>query len=371
MSAWKEVRLDDLVVFRNGKSTKGIDDGDFPIFGSNGIIGASAKAMYENAIILGRVGAYCGSVAYCTGKFWATDNTIVVEPKAGIFDVRFAQYVLQHADLNRQATGSAQPLLTQTNLRGLLFNVPPLAEQCHIASILGAYDDLIEVNRRRVSVLEETARGLFEEWFVRFRFPGHEKHKIKDTPDGPLPEGWKLSSLGQLADIQWGDTSTTKSSYTPDGYLAFSASGPDGFMDHYDFDRIGVVLSAIGANCGRTWLTRGQWSCIKNTMRFWSKENTISTEYLYLATLGSENWPKRGAAQLFVSLGDARKIAIIHPAGSISTSFEKIVSAQLQFSANLSRQMIALAAARDLLLPRLISGELSVAAAERELEAAA
>jgi len=204
VSAWKEVRLDDLVVFRNGKSTKGINDGDFPIFGSNGIIGASAKAMYENAIILGRVGAYCGSVAYCTGKFWATDNTIVVEPKAGIFDVRFAQYVLRHADLNRQATGSAQPLLTQTNLRGLLFMVPSLDEQRRIASILGAYDDLIEVNRRRVAILEAMARGLFEEWFVRFRFPGHENHKIIDTPDGPLPEGWRLGKISDLVRLKSG-----------------------------------------------------------------------------------------------------------------------------------------------------------------------
>lgn len=256
-------------------------------------------------------------------------------------------------------------------LLALPLDLPPLPTQRRIASILGAYDDLMEVNRRRIAVLEEMARGLFEEWFVRFRFPGHEAVPILHTPEGPLPEGWSFEPLGILADIQWGDTSKTKKAYTPDGYRAYSASGPDGYMSYYDFDRTGVVLSAIGAKCGKTWLARGQWSCIKNTMRFWARDGHVSTEYLFLALSDPERWPRRGAAQPFISLGDARKIKLIRPDLPTLTRFDAMASSTLALADNLRDQNERLAASRDLLLPRLISGQLSVRDAERELEEAA
>jgi type I restriction enzyme, S subunit len=77
---------------------------------------------------------------------------------------------------------------------------------------------------------------------------------------------WLERRLGDLAVIAWGDTSKTKASYTDKGYVAFSASGPDGFMSHFDHQGPGVVLSAIGAQCGKTWFAQGKWSCIKNTI---------------------------------------------------------------------------------------------------------
>lgn len=103
MTGWREMQLAELVRFRNGKSTKGLEPGIYPIYGSNGIIGTGAHPMYENAIILGRVGAYCGSVEYCPGKFWATDNTIVVEPLKQHLDTAFAAYMFRLANLNRYA----------------------------------------------------------------------------------------------------------------------------------------------------------------------------------------------------------------------------------------------------------------------------
>lgn len=103
-----------------------------------------------------------------------------------------------------QAGGSAQPNANAQILGQFELPLPPLATQRRIASILSAYDDLIEVNRRRIAVLEEMARGLFEEWFVRFRFPGHEAVPILDTPDGALPEGWTWGTLGDLLSLPYG-----------------------------------------------------------------------------------------------------------------------------------------------------------------------
>lgn len=129
----------------------------------------------------------------------------------------------------------------------------------------------------------------------------------------PLEPGWKRLPIGEVADLRWGDTSTTKASYVERGYPAYSASGQDGFLPHADFDRTGVVLSAIGADCGRTWLATGKWSCIKNTIRFWAIDPQVRTEYLYWATRDKRFWPRRGSAQPFISQTDARSVDVDLP----------------------------------------------------------
>ena len=144
--------------------------------------------------------------------------------------------------------------------------------------------------------------------------------------------------LGEIADLNWGDTNTTKASYTPNGFLAFSATGPDGFLPYHDFDRIGVVLSAIGANCGQTWLARGKWSCIKNTIRFWSKSPEADTEFLYWYTRNPDFWPRRGSAQPFISQGDARSLFIDLPDPSTQRAIASVLGA-LDDKIELNRRM--------------------------------
>ncbi len=124
---------------------------------------------------------------------------------------------------------------------------------------------------------------------------------------------WTTVRLGDVADVNWGDTSVTKDSYRPTGFTAFSASGPDGFRPTYDHEGFGVVLSAIGASCGATWLARGKWSCIKNTIRFWSRRPEYDTRFLFWATRGQSFWPRRGSAQPFISQGDARAVTLQVP----------------------------------------------------------
>ena len=143
------VELGTVLDFFNGKAPPNDGDGDFVVYGSNGIIGQAKSANHENAIILGRVGAYCGSVEFCDDKFWASDNTIVVKTKDG-FDLKYMYYRLKSFPLRSYAGGAAQPLLTQTILRRV--RIPIVLDnsrQVKIASILSAYDDLIENNRPR------------------------------------------------------------------------------------------------------------------------------------------------------------------------------------------------------------------------------
>lgn len=130
---------------------------------------------------------------------------------------------------------------------------------------------------------------------------------------GEWPNTWRRRRLSEVADVNWGDTSTTKASYSEVGFPAFSASGMDGRLPYADFDRTGVVLSAIGADCGKTWLAKGKWSCIKNTIRFWATDPEVDTEFLYWLTRDPSFWPKRGSAQPFISQGDARAVEIAYP----------------------------------------------------------
>lgn len=142
---------------------------------------------------------------------------------------------------------------------------------------------------------------------------------------GEWPKHWKRALLGDIADVNWGDTNVTKASYVSSGYVAYSATGPDGFLPYYDYDRVGVVLSAIGAQCGRTWLARGKWSCIKNTMRFWSKTPEVDTEFLFWITKDPSIWPKRGSAQPFIALGDARALEVAYPPLSEQRAIARIL----------------------------------------------
>lgn len=408
MIEWRDVQLADLVRFRNGKSTKGLEPGAYPVYGSNGIIGTGAQHMYENAIILGRVGAYCGSVEYCPGKFWATDNTIVVEPLEQHLDTAFAAYMFRLANLNRYAGGSAQPLLTQTNLKGLSFSVPPVEAQRRIASILGAYDDLIEVNRRRIAVLEEMARGLFEEWFVRFRFPGHEAVPILDTPDGPLPEGWKQTAFGSLLEHTigglWGEASETatndqrvsviRGTDFPKLLAGNYAGVPDRFVSNRELASRALlagdlILEASGGSkdqpVGRVlYVTASLIEKLRSPVapasfcRLLRPNDKVGVgAYLYglLQAMYQdkriEKFQKQSTGLRNLSMKQLAAETVTVPNVAVLASFSRATIPLLEAASFHRHECKALGASRDLLLPRLISGQLSVIEAERELEVAA
>jgi type I restriction enzyme S subunit len=312
----------------------------------------------------------CASFA----RFLRIDETRAVPA----FVYWYLQYLYSSGEMEQhqvQHTGIArfQFTLFADSTRVLL---PSLAQQQAIANILGTLDDKIELNRRMNETLEAMARALFESWFVEFdpvrakaegRDPGLPKHLADLFPDsfqdselGEIPNGWRVARLGQIADVNWGDTNVTKASYVPAGHRAYSAKGPDGFLPYSDFDRTGVVVSAIGANCGRTWLADGKWSCIKNTIRFWATHDGVATEYLYYATLGSERWPKRGSAQPFIAQQDARALPVLLPANQLARHFGDRVRPLHELIQTNESQSEVIGTIRDALLPKLISGEIRV-----------
>ena len=130
----------------------------------------------------------------------ASDNTIVGQPKDASVDIRYIYYLLRELNLNRYAGGSAQPLLTQTVLRQVPISIPLFQTQRKIAAVLSAYDDLIENNTRRIKILEEMASVIYREWFVEFRFPGHEQVPMVESELGLIPWGWEIKRLSDLVE---------------------------------------------------------------------------------------------------------------------------------------------------------------------------
>ena len=90
-----------------------------------------------------------------------------------------------------------------------------------------------------------------------------------------LPKGWQAKRLGDVAEVKWGNTSITKAAYVGEGYPAISATGIDGFLKHYEHDCEAVVVSAIGARCGKCFFTSGKWTAIKNTLVLFLKNNLV------------------------------------------------------------------------------------------------
>ena len=166
MSEWRETALGDLLTFGNGKR-KPNTDGDIPIYGGNGILGFTNDSNYQDkTIVIGRVGAYCGSVYYETQPIWISDNALSAKPKND-YNLKFLYYFLKQLDLNQYAGGSSHPLVTQTLLNSLEFDVCTNPnEQKAIAEVLSALDDKIDLLHRQNKTLEQMAETLFRQWFV-------------------------------------------------------------------------------------------------------------------------------------------------------------------------------------------------------------
>lgn len=173
--------------------------GSVPIVGSAGIHGYHDIARAKGpGITLGRSGASFGKVSFVAEDYWPHNTTIFVTDFKGN-EPLFIRYLLESLDFSSLNSGSAQQSLN----RNYVYLVPvkkfPLPIQRRIAGILSAYDELIENSQRRIKILEAMARALYREWFVHFRFPGHECVPLVPSPLGEIPQGWEVKKLGHIS----------------------------------------------------------------------------------------------------------------------------------------------------------------------------
>src|SRR5262245_7335706 len=197
--SWQTYRLGDVITLKRGHDLPESQrhDGEVPIVSSSGITGyhnePKAKAP---GVVTGRYGTL-GEVFYIEQDYWPLNTALYVTDFKGNHP-RFVAYFLQNVLKNYQSDKAAVPGVNRNDLHDMKIRSTDPQSQEKIASILSVYDDLIENNQRRMALLEEAARQLYREWFVRLRFPGHEHTRIIDSPLGSIAEGWRVVRLGNI-----------------------------------------------------------------------------------------------------------------------------------------------------------------------------
>jgi len=253
------------------------------------------------------------------------------------------------------------------DLRKLRVHVPGIADQRHIASILSAYDDLIENNRRRIQLLEEAARLLYREWFVHLRFPGHEHVRVVDG----VPEGWEREPLSEIADITMGQ-SPKSIYYNEEGNgLPFHQGVTNfgvRFPSHQTYCTVqnrlaepGDILFSVRAPVGRINLTTDRIVIGRGLASIRSNRNQQNFLFYALKNRFFKD-DLMGGGTIFASITkkELYGVELVQPTGQVAEMFmEHVRPIDLQIE-NLQQTIDSLAKARDLLLPRLMNGEIAV-----------
>ena len=327
-------------------------------------------------IVIARTGATTGYAKYIRNAPEVVFASYLVRIRLrGDVDDRYAGYVVESSDYKRfiQATwgGAAQPNANAQVLTSYEMPLPPLTTQRKIAAILSTYDDLIENNLRRIKILEEMAQTIYREWFVKFRFPGHEKARMVDSPLGKIPERWRVVSLVDVCNIVMGQSPKSEFYNTRGDGLPFH-QGVTNFGPRFPTERVfctvknriaetGEILLSVRAPVGRINIAdkrlivgRGLCAIHNNEGNQWFTFHQLKERF--------QDEDMMGGGTIFkaVTRKDVESIEFLNPANLTVQAFEEIchpIEAQTKI---LTEKNITLRRTRDLLLPKLISGELDV-----------
>jgi type I restriction enzyme S subunit len=195
MTEWKECKLGDVVFFSNGKSRPDTS-GYIPIYGGNGILEYTDQSNNDGeTIIIGRVGAYCGSVYYENRPVWVSDNALAAKPKEQYY-AKYLYYLLKFSDLNQYAEGSSHPLLTQSLLNSIdIVFCDNIDEQKAIAEVLSSLDDKIDLLTRQNKTLEDVAQAYFRKWFIEDASDEWEDVNLSSFIDYTIGGDWGKEKL--------------------------------------------------------------------------------------------------------------------------------------------------------------------------------
>ncbi|MBU0599872.1 restriction endonuclease subunit S [bacterium] len=279
--------------------------------------------------------------------------------------------------------------LVKSVFRKIEIELPSLSTQRKIASILSAYDNLIELNERRIKILEEMARLIYKEWFVKFRFPGYEKVRMVESELGRIPEGWEATNLGTVLDsIESGSRPKGGAEgFSPDGIPSIGAESIFG-LGKFDFNKTkyisksffgnmrsglikngDVLLYKDGACIGRkTYFDEDfpfKTCCINEHVFILRVNKRISQKYLFFWI--DQLWVTQeiinlnsNSAQPGINKPSVKTLPILIPNHEIVTLFDEIVTPIIKMLFTCCKQNIALRQTRDMLLPRLIEGKIDV-----------
>ncbi len=232
--------------------------------------------------------------------------------------------------------------------------VPPIPEQKRIAGILSAYDELIENSQQRIKVLETMARNLYREWFVHYRYPSHENTPLIPSPLGNIPKGWEVKKLGEILELDYGKA--LKKEDRRDGqFPVYGSSGIVGTHDSKLVEGPGIIVGRKG-NVGSVFWCDEDFYVI-DTAYFVTSSLPLRFLFYVLPTL---NFINSDAAVPGLSRNQAYTLEILVPPAALLTKFCSLAETFEGQVATLQRQIQNLRKTRDLLLPRLLSGQIAI-----------
>lgn len=282
-----------------------------------------------------------------------------------VLDNRFLLYAFQERDLQSQiksfGSGATVEHMRVPDCEKLTLLLPPLPIQRKIAGVLSAYDDLIENNTRRIRILEEMARALYREWFVHFRFPGSATYEMVESALGPIPEGWRVVRLGDVIELVYGKALTADN--RADGYVpVYGSAGIVGYHNESLANGPGVIVGRKG-NVGSVFWSDADFFAIDTVYYVRSQ---VSLYYVYF-NLRNQHFINNDAAVPGLNRNQAYSLPFLLPPPGILARFQDHLAPIFRQMRVLADSTGNLRQQRDLLLPKLVSGEVDVEAMEIEI----
>lgn len=384
---WPTGTLGDLVTFKTGKldSNAAVTNGQHPFFTcSQETLRTNTFSFDTECVLLGGNNANgIFPLKYFRGKFDAYQRTYVIRPRAAdVLSTKFLYYALRLklAEFRSFSTGAATKFLTLTILNATEVQVPPRPTQNRIADTLSTYDELIENSLRRIKILEAMARGLYREWFVHFRFPGHENHPRVASTLGEIPQGWKVNTIQDFGKVVTGKTPSKANAgffgedvpfvKTPDMHGNLFILGTNESLSTAGANSQANKTLPVGSICVSCIGTIGVVSITTEDCQTNQQINSVVLakseyrEFLFLrlqeAKQALENLGSNGATMGNVNKSKFESMEIVAPPDAHLVDFHRLTQPMFISILNLSRQIQNLRRTRDLLLPRLLSGQINV-----------
>lgn len=358
---WQKVRLGELASFYYGKMPERERlnrGGPFVVYSGYQNVGYyDDYNSDEDLIVVARGVGGTGDIKISPAKSFVTNLSIVIKLKQGIIDKNYLYYKYKLRGLRYLDSGSAQSQITIADLEKLEIDLPPITVQQKIVAILSIYDDKIELNNKIAKNLEGTTQSIFKEWFVKFKFPEYEKVKMVDSGLGEIPEGWGVKNIMETVKrIPVGKKFEDKTALQT-GKVPILDQGESGFIGFHN-EEPGVFASiekpvVIFTNhtCNYRLITFS-FSAIQNVLPYIG-DNDYPTLFVYYLTKGKikmqeykGHWPEF-EHQVFVI-----------PPVELAVKFIENIKPMVAKIIEIETENKKLAQMRDLLLPKLMKGEI-------------
>lgn len=376
---WESIRLGEFVTLKRGYDLPSSlrVDGPVPVVSSSGVTGRHDTAKVEGpGVVTGRYGTL-GEVFFITEDFWPLNTSLYVQDFKGN-DPRFSAYFLESILGNTNSDKAAVPGVNRNDLHALPVRVTrDIGEQRAVTSILSAYDDLVENNRQRIRLLEQAARLLYEEWFVRRRFPGHEH----DTAETDIPAGWTTRRLSDVCDTIGGGTPSTKVPEYWNGDVTWVVPSDvtnNDCLVLLDSERkitekglressarmvpADTILMTSRASVGFFALMDREVATNQGFINIIPRDERLRMYLLFnlMSRVAEIRANAKGTTYPEISKGRFRAMNIVIPGGALAEKFSDIALNIVRQVRCLKRSISQLKNARDALLPRVMTGEIAV-----------